>query len=85
VTVIFGIIGYFMKQLDLPAAPVIMGIILGPMIETHFRRAMIISNGSYSTFFTHPMSAVFLGAAIVSILYPLIRWAMKRRRVVAKA
>ena len=85
VTVIFGIIGYFMKQLDLPAAPVIMGIILGPMIETHFRRAMIISNGSYSTFFLHPISAIFLCAAIVSILYPLIRFAIERRRVTAKA
>ena len=78
VTVIFGIIGYFMKQIDLPAAPVIMGIILGPMIETHFRRALIISNGDYTTFFKHPMSAIFLCAAILSILYPVIRWMMKR-------
>ena len=85
VTVIFGVIGYFMKWLDLPAAPVIMGIILGPMIETHFRRAMIISNGSYATFFLHPISAIFLCAAIVSILYPLIRFAIERRRVTAKA
>ena len=83
VTVIFGVIGYFMKWLDLPAAPVIMGIILGPMIETHFRRAMIISNGSYSTFFTHPISAIFLCAAILSILYPVIRWAIKRNKTVA--
>ena len=77
-TVSFGVIGYFMKQVDLPAAPVIMGIILGPLIETHFRRALIISNGAYSTFFTHPISAVFLCAAIVSVLYQVIRWAIKR-------
>jgi len=79
ITVIFGVIGYFMKQADLPAAPVIMGIILGPLIETHFRRALIISNGDYSTFFHHPLSAIFLGAAIVSILYPVIRWALKKK------
>ena len=78
--VIFGVIGYFMKQVDLPAAPIIMGVILGPLIETHFRRALIISNGNYATFFTHPVSAVFLCAAIVSILYPLIRWAVKRNK-----
>jgi len=78
ITVIFGVIGYFMKQADLPAAPVIMGIILGPLIETHFRRALIISNGDYSTFFHHPLSAIFLLAAIVSILYPLILWALKK-------
>ena len=83
VTLIFGVIGYFMKHADLPSAPVIMGIVLGPMLETHFRRALIISNGSYSTFFHHPISAVFLCAAIVSILYPLIRWAIKRNRTVA--
>ncbi len=80
ITVIFGVIGYLMKQVDLPAAPIIMGIILGPLIETHFRRALIISNGNYTTFFTHPVSAVFLCAAIVSILYPLIRWAVRRNR-----
>ena len=85
VTLVFGVIGYFMKHADLPAAPVIMGIVLGPMLETHFRRALIISNGAYSTFFTHPMSAVFLCAAILSILYPVIRWAVKRRSVTAKA
>ena len=78
ITIIFGVIGYFMKQADLPAAPVIMGIILGPLIETHFRRALIISNGDYLTFFHHPLSAIFLLAAIVSILYPVIRWAIKR-------
>ena len=85
ITVIFGVIGYLMKKVDLPAAPVIMGIILGPMIETHFRRALIISNGAYSTFFTHPISAVFLCAAIISILYPLVKWAIKRRTVKPKA
>jgi putative tricarboxylic transport membrane protein len=85
VTLVFGVVGYFMKHADLPAAPVIMGIVLGPMLETHFRRALIISNGAYSTFFTHPISAVFLCAAILSILYPLIRWAIKRRSVTPKA
>jgi putative tricarboxylic transport membrane protein len=84
ITVIFGIIGYFMKQINLPAAPVIMGIILGPMIETHYRRALIISNGSYATFFTHPVSAIFLCAAIVSILYPLIKWGIKRKAAMPK-
>jgi putative tricarboxylic transport membrane protein len=78
IAVIFGVIGYLMKQADLPAAPVIMGIILGPLVETHFRRALIISNGDYSTFLTHPVSAVFLCAAVISVLYPLVRWRMKR-------
>jgi len=62
-----------------------MGIVLGPMLETHFRRALIISNGSYATFFTHPVSAVFLCAAIFSVLYPLIKWALKKKSVTAMA
>jgi putative tricarboxylic transport membrane protein len=81
ITLIFGVIGYFMKHANLPAAPVIMGIVLGPMLETHFRRALILSKGSYATFFTHPISAVFVCAAIVSVLYPVIRWAVKRKSV----
>ncbi|MGB9700635.1 MAG: tripartite tricarboxylate transporter permease [Thermodesulfobacteriota bacterium] len=79
ISLIFGVIGYFMKRADLPAAPVIMGIVLGPLLETHFRRALIISNGSYTTFFTHPISAIFLCAAVISILYPILRWLMGRR------
>jgi putative tricarboxylic transport membrane protein len=78
VTLVFGVIGYFMKHAGLPGAPVIMGIVLGPLLETHFRRALIISNGNYATFITHPMSAVFLCAAILSILYPVIRWMMRK-------
>jgi putative tricarboxylic transport membrane protein len=85
VTLVFGVIGYFMKHADLPAAPVIMGIVLGPLLETHFRRALIISNGSYATFFTHPVSAIFLCAAVVSILYPLIKWGIKRKNVTPEA
>lgn len=80
ISLIFGVIGYFMKRADLPAAPVIMGIILGPLLETHFRRALIISNGSYVTFFTHPISAIFLSGAIFSIIYPLLRWFIRQRR-----
>ena len=80
IILIFGVIGYFMKHADLPAAPVIMGIVLGPLLETHFRRALIISNGDYSTFFSHHISAIFLCAAILSILYPLIRCAIKRNK-----
>ncbi len=84
IALIFGVIGYFMKQADLPAAPVIMGIILGPLVETHFRRSLIISNGSYAIFFTHPISAIFLLAAIFSILYPLLQGAFKKKSVKPK-
>ncbi|MGQ9694091.1 MAG: tripartite tricarboxylate transporter permease [Thermodesulfobacteriota bacterium] len=79
ISLIFGLIGYFMKRADLPAAPVIMGIVLGPLLETHFRRALIISNGSYATFFTHPISAIFISAAFISILYPVIKWTLRRK------
>jgi len=73
-----GVIGYFVKHANLPAAPVIMGIVLVPLLETHFHRALIISNGSNATFFTHPISAIFLIVAILSVLYPVIRWAIRR-------
>jgi putative tricarboxylic transport membrane protein len=67
-----GIIGFFMRLFDFPTSPVIIGMILGPMAEQEFRRAMITSQGDMSVFITHPLSAALLGLAVFAVVIPHI-------------
>jgi putative tricarboxylic transport membrane protein len=67
-----GIIGFFMRLFDFPTSPVIIGMILGPMAEQEFRRAMITSQGDMSVFITHPLSAALLGLAVFAVVTPHI-------------
>jgi putative tricarboxylic transport membrane protein len=72
---VFGVLGFFMKRMDFPAAPMIVGLILAPMAEQSMRQALTISQGEWSTFLTRPLSASLLGvAALLLVLPPLLRW-----------
>ena len=57
---IFGLLGYVMRCLKFPTAPIILGIILGPMADENFRRSMITSNGSLAPYFTRPICLIFI-------------------------
>jgi putative tricarboxylic transport membrane protein len=72
IMILFGVIGYLMRKFDYPAAPVVLALVLGPLMETNFRRALSLSQGDYTVFVTHPISAVLLLAAVVSLTWPLI-------------
>jgi putative tricarboxylic transport membrane protein len=67
---LIGAVGFLMRRFDFPTAPVIIGMILGPLAETEFRRAMTISNGDWSIFLTHPLSAFLLALAALGLLGP---------------
>src|SRR3546814_5164313 len=54
---VIGLIGYLMRRFDFPVAPCVIGLILGPLAEEQMRRALSISQGDVSVFFTHPLSA----------------------------
>jgi TctA family transporter len=72
----WGVAGYFFKKVGVQPAPLILGFVLGPLLEENFRRSMVVSNGSFAVFFERPISAVFLGLAIVfviALLLPAIR------------
>jgi putative tricarboxylic transport membrane protein len=75
---ILGAVGFVMRRFDFPTAPVIIGMILGPLAETEFRRAMTISNGDWSIFFTQPLSATLLAIAALALLGPRL-FALLRR------
>ncbi len=68
----FGILGYGMSKLKIPLAPLILGVILGPILETNLRRALM-TDPDISLFFTRPYSIVLLILALGSLLYPFWR------------
>ena len=72
IMILFGVVGYLMRKFDYPAAPVVLALVLGPLMETNFRRALQISQGDYSIFLTHPISAVLLLGAVLSLTWPLL-------------
>ncbi len=69
---IVGIIGFLMRRHEFPVAPCIIGLILGPLAEAQFRRALSISQGDPSVFVTHPLSAVLLALAAAVIIVPIV-------------
>lgn len=79
VMLISGVIGYIFMKLDFPASPIILALILGPMAESNLRRSLIMSGGSYSIFFTRPISAVLLVLAVITFVTPLLRDLMKKK------
>ena len=72
----FGVIGYFMRKLGFPLAPMILGVVLGKLAELNIARAIGISD-DYSLFITRPWSLFFLIMAIVSVLFPFYQNAKK--------
>lgn len=67
-----GIAGYFLAKNDFPLAPLVLGLVLGPMIENNMRRALTGSDGDFSIFVAKPISAAFLIAAALWLVVPLL-------------
>jgi len=68
----FGVVGYLMKKLKLPLAPVILALVLGPLMEKNLRRAMALSGGDWSVLFDSPIALALWALAIVSLLGPIL-------------
>ncbi len=75
----FGIIGAIFLSLDFPMSPIVLGYVLGPMLEENFRRAMLLSRGSLSVFVERPISAGFIGVCSLLIVAQLVAYARKVR------
>ncbi|MFZ5538765.1 MAG: tripartite tricarboxylate transporter permease [Pseudomonadota bacterium] len=74
---VFGVLGFVMRRWGFPVAPAVIGLILGPLAESQFRRALAISQGDPSVFFTHPISAALLALTALLVLVP---WLVKVQR-----
>jgi putative tricarboxylic transport membrane protein len=81
VMVLFGIIGYFMKKVGLPLVPLAFGFIIGPLCEKSLRQALTMSRGSFSIFFSRPVSCALLSIAFIALLSPLLSgWYRRKAR-----
>jgi TctA family transporter len=78
-TALFGVLGLVWMRLGFSLAPLLLGFVLGPMLEENLRRAMLQSKGDVSVFFTRPISLAFIAATIL-ILIVMVMPAVRRRR-----
>jgi putative tricarboxylic transport membrane protein len=81
----FGLIGYLMRKLDYPAAPMVLALVLGPMMEMALRQSLTLSYGSVAVFFTRPISGTLMLFALLSLFAPLLHLFWNRYRGGGKA
>jgi putative tricarboxylic transport membrane protein len=77
IMVAFGVIGYLLKKVRFEAAPMLLGLVLGLMMEDSLRQSLIMSGGNFDIFFIRPISAGFILAAIVLLAIPAVRGGRK--------
>jgi putative tricarboxylic transport membrane protein len=71
--VIFGVVGYLFERFRFPIAPMVLGIILGPIAETSFMTSMIAYQNDWTVFFTRPIAGTFMAFTILALAYPMYR------------
>lgn len=79
----FGVLGLVLLAFDFPLPPLVLGFILGPIVETNLRRGLALEEGSFLPFFTKPISAVFLAIAVVSVM--ISAWKRLRKEPLANS
>ena len=81
--IFFGVLGYLMRILQLPAAPALLGLVLGPLMEEHFRRALLLSRGDATVFVTQPISGAMLALTVLMLVLTIRSFFRNRRSVEA--
>jgi len=67
---VIGVLGFFMRRFDFPVAPVILGVILGPLMEAQFRRTLLVSDNDFGAFLERPFAVVLLVLAVLALVLP---------------
>ncbi len=80
-TAAFGLMGYMFLRLSLDPAPLMLGFILGPMLEENFRRSLLLSRGSFSIFVTRPIAGTLIGLIALFVLWQLIAFMRERKKL----
>jgi len=83
ITAAFGLLGYIVMRLELDAAPLMLGFILGPMLEENFRRAMLLSRGSFMAFMTRPISGSLLSLIGIFVAWQVVSFFLQARKTAA--
>ncbi|MDN5347625.1 MAG: putative tricarboxylic transport rane protein [Clostridia bacterium] len=81
IMIIMGIVGYFMRIFNFPVAPMVLGVVLGPLAEVSLRRSLLMSHGSLAIFFTRPGSLIVLIFTVIYLFWPYIKKYILRRPV----
>ncbi|MBI2752705.1 MAG: tripartite tricarboxylate transporter permease [Betaproteobacteria bacterium] len=81
--VVFGVVGYLFERFRFPIAPLVLGVILGPLAETDFMTTMISFNNDWTVFFTRPISGTVMAVAILTLVYPVFRHLLRRAKTAA--
>ncbi|MBI4082204.1 MAG: tripartite tricarboxylate transporter permease [Candidatus Lambdaproteobacteria bacterium] len=76
----FGVIGYVLKKLDYPLAPLVLALVLGDMAEASFRQAMLMSQGALAIFWSNPLVSSISGLGLLMLFWPALTWARERLR-----
>jgi putative tricarboxylic transport membrane protein len=79
IAALFGVVGYWFIKHDFEAAPMLLGFVLGPLMEENLRRAMLIARGDATVFFTRPISGVLLSTAIILLIIAAMPKIRRRR------
>ncbi len=79
VMVCFGIAGFLLRQMKFPMAPIVLGLVLGSLLDKNLRRGLILSDGSLEPFLTRPISAVLMGVTLLSVALVLIPFGRRKK------
>jgi TctA family transporter len=77
---VFGIVGAILMALEFPIATILLGYILGPLVEENFRRALLLSRGDLRIFVERPISAVFIGGCVLLVTLQIVFVLTRSRR-----
>ena len=80
-----GVLGFFLKVFKFPNGPFVLGLLLGSMLESNMRRALVMSHGSWATFVTRPVSCVLFIAIVLTFCWPVLKAAMAKKKAAAQA
>jgi putative tricarboxylic transport membrane protein len=78
--IVFGILGFFMKQYKYSPAALVLGMVLGRLMEENFRRQLLLNDGNYGSFFTRPIAVVIFLFALGTLLWPVINKKLQAKK-----
>ena len=81
---VFGAVGYLMKKFNYEAAPLVLALVLGPIMENALRQSLIMSNGSAAIFFTRPIALVIMLVILALLILPLMPWVKQKREALGE-
>jgi putative tricarboxylic transport membrane protein len=85
ILVIFGVVGYILNQFKIDLVSIILGFILGPLVEKYFKTGMILAEGNFGEIVNHPIAVIFLVIAFIFLVSPSLSRAIKKRRTGVKS